>query len=149
MTKRFSLFTNIFNSTQQPAAATSASFLCTELPVRYTHILRLLSTLSHDSLQSPIIRNVSHSYLRDICTLLHPSTSATSPRAFSNTLQRLRQSQATSLIRLKYALLSSPTAASVTLMENINTIGLGIHLLLGKLYKKKKILLKKRVRLTP
>lgn len=121
---------------QQPAAATSASFLCTELPIRYTHILRLLSTLSHDSLQSPIIRNVSHSYLRDICTLLHPSLSGTSPKAFANVLQRLRQSQATNLIRLKYALLSTPTAASVALMDNINTIGFGIHLLLGKYFER-------------
>ncbi|CAO3641352.1 unnamed protein product [Mucor hiemalis] len=117
---------------QQPAAVTTASFLCTELPIRYTHILRLLSTLSHDSLQSPIIRNVSHSYLRDICTILHPSLSGTSPKAFSNVLQRLRQSQSTNLIRLKYALLSSPTAASVALMDNINTIGFGIHLLLDQ-----------------
>lgn len=57
----------------------------------------------------------------------------TSPKAFSNVLNRLRQSQATNLIRLKYALLSNPTSASVTLMENINTIGFGIHLLLGKI----------------
>ncbi|GAA5816629.1 hypothetical protein MFLAVUS_010159 [Mucor flavus] len=118
-------------TTSQPAA-TSAQFLCTELPVRYTHILRLLSTLSHDSLQSPIIRNVSHSYFRDICTLLHPSLMGTSPKAFSNVLSRLRQSQATNLIRLKYALLSNPTSNSVTLMENINTIGFGIHLLLDQ-----------------
>lgn len=122
-------FFYLFDS-QQPAA-TSPSFLCTELPVRYTHILRLLSTLSHDSLQSPIIRNVAHSYLRDICTLLHPSLRGTSPKAFSTVLKKLRQSQATSLIRLKYALLSAPTAASASLMENINTIGFGIHLLLG------------------
>ncbi|KAI9355559.1 hypothetical protein BD770DRAFT_428536 [Pilaira anomala] len=120
------------NTKESQPAATSAQFLCTELPVRYTHILRLLSTLSHDSLQSPIIRNVSHSYFRDICTLLHPSLMGTSPKAFSNVLTRLRQSQATNLIRLKYALLSNPTSASVTLMENINTIGFGIHLLLDQ-----------------
>ncbi|KAG2202468.1 hypothetical protein INT47_013084 [Mucor saturninus] len=119
------------NGSQQPAAS-SAQFLSTELPIRYTHILRLLSTLSHDSLGSPIIRNVSHSYLRDICTLLHPSLMATSPKAFSSVLTRLRQSQATNLIRLRYALLSSPTSSSATLMENINTIGYGIHLLLDQ-----------------
>lgn len=57
---------------------------------------------------------------------------STSPKAFSSVLTRLRQSQATNLIRLRYALLSSPTSASATLMENINTIGYGIHHLLGK-----------------
>ncbi|KAI8088471.1 hypothetical protein BDF21DRAFT_413320 [Thamnidium elegans] len=123
---------NTTKETSSQPAATSAQFLCTELPVRYTHILRLLSTLSHDSLQSPIIRNVSHSYFRDICTLLHPSLMGTSPKAFSNVLSKLRQSQATNLIRLKYALLSNPTSNSVTLMENINTIGFGIHLLLDQ-----------------
>ncbi|CAO0801298.1 unnamed protein product [Mucor circinelloides] len=117
---------------QQQPAATSSAFICNELPVRYTHILRLLSTLSPDSLQSPIIRNVAHSYLRDICTLLHPSLKGTSPKAIAKVFSNLRQSQATNLIRLKYALLSSPTAASATLMENINTIGFGIHLLLDQ-----------------
>jgi hypothetical protein len=102
------------------------------LPVRYTHILRLLSTLSPDSLQSPIVRNVAHSYLRDICTLLHPSLQGTSPKAFSNVISRLRQSQAANLIRLRYALLSAPTSSSASLMENISNIGFGIHLLLGK-----------------
>lgn len=122
---------NAVYSQHQPAA-TSSAFICNELPVRYTHILRLLSTLSPDSLQSPIIRNVAHSYLRDICTLLHPSLKGTSPKAIAKVFSNLRQSQATNLIRLKYALLSNPTAASATLMENINTIGFGIHLLLGK-----------------
>ncbi|KAI8064310.1 uncharacterized protein B0P05DRAFT_554921 [Gilbertella persicaria] len=116
---------------QQPAAI-EPSFLCNELPVRYTHILRLLSTLSHESLQSPIIRNVAHSYLRDICTLLHPSLKQTSPKAFSKVLTKLRQSQALNLIRLKYALLSKPLATSVSLLENINIIHTGIHLLLDQ-----------------
>ncbi|CEP11386.1 hypothetical protein [Parasitella parasitica] len=120
------------NEKSQQPAATSSSFIFNELPVRYTHILRLLSTLSPDSLQSPIIRNVAHSYLRDICTLLHPSFRETSPKAISKVFSNLRQSQATNLIRLKYALLSNPTAASVALMENINTIGFGIHLLLDQ-----------------
>lgn len=48
----------------------------------------------------------------------------TSSRAFSDVMRRLRQRQATSLIRLRYAL-----AGSTMLMDNINTIGLGIQFL--------------------
>lgn len=53
--------------------ATSPAFLCAELPVRYMHMLRLLSSLPLDALQSPMIKHVSHRYLHDLCTLLHPS----------------------------------------------------------------------------
>ncbi|KAG2222528.1 hypothetical protein INT45_012842 [Circinella minor] len=98
---------NINNSESTLPAASAPSFLCSELPVRYTHILRLLSTLSPDALQSPIVRNVAHSYLHDICTLLHPSLQNTSPRAFQNMLTKLQQRQATNLIRLRYALTNS------------------------------------------
>ncbi|KAF7725569.1 hypothetical protein EC973_009524 [Apophysomyces ossiformis] len=111
---------------------TTSSFICKELSVRYTHLLRLLSTLNPDTLQSPIIRNVAHRYLYDICTVIHPSLCNTSNRAFKDVLHRLRYRQAASLIRLKYALLSTPTPASVSLMENLNTIGLGIHFLLDQ-----------------
>ncbi|KAI9322394.1 hypothetical protein BX666DRAFT_1848476 [Dichotomocladium elegans] len=104
---------------------TSPSFLCSELPIRYMHILRLLSTLPPDALQSPIIRHVSHRYLHDMCTLLHPSLHNTSRRAFTNLMRRLRMRQAASLIRLRYALSGSATA----LMDNINIIGLGIQFL--------------------
>lgn len=107
--------------------ASSPTFLCSELPVRYTHILRLLSTMSPDALRSPIIRYVAHSYLHDICTLLHPSLQSTSDQAFRNMLKRLRQRQAANLIRLRYALSAFPV-----LMDNINTISFGIHILLGK-----------------
>ncbi|KAI8991667.1 hypothetical protein BDF20DRAFT_845762 [Mycotypha africana] len=121
------------DDTQPPPPAISSKFLSNELPIRFTHILRLLSTLSPTALQSPIIKNVSHSYLRDICTLLHPSLQETSPKAFSKVIEKLQSNQATNLIRLKYALLqSNPTAASVALMENISTISLGIHLLLDQ-----------------
>ncbi|KAG1249521.1 hypothetical protein G6F68_013281 [Rhizopus microsporus] len=116
------------NKEQQTPAAITPHFLCGELPIRYTHILRLLSTLSPDSLQKPILKHVAHSYLRDICTLLHPSLKQTSPKAFSTVLTKLRTSQALNLIRLRYAFSSSPN--SVNLVENINTIGIGIHLLL-------------------
>ncbi|CDH51960.1 hypothetical protein RO3G_05312 [Lichtheimia corymbifera JMRC:FSU:9682] len=104
--------------------ATSPAFLCAELPVRYMHMLRLLSSLPLDALQSPMIKHVSHRYLHDLCTLLHPSMQNTSSRAFSDVMRRLRQRQATSLIRLRYAL-----AGSAMLMDNINTIGLGIQFL--------------------
>ncbi|CAO3675493.1 unnamed protein product [Rhizopus stolonifer] len=120
------------NKEQQTPAAITPNFLCGELPIRYTHILRLLSTLSSDSLQSPIIKNVAHSYLRDICTLLHPSLKQTSPKAFSNVLAKLRTSQALNLVRLRYAFLSGPTQSSANLIENISTIGVGIHLLLDQ-----------------
>ncbi|KAG1150361.1 hypothetical protein G6F37_002235 [Rhizopus arrhizus] len=120
------------NKEQPNTTAISPGFLCDELPTRYTHILRLLSTLPPDSLQTPILRHVSYSYLRDICTLLHPSLRQISPNAFSNTLTKLKTSQALNLIRLRYALLSNPTSAFVNLMENINTIGIGIHLLLDQ-----------------
>ncbi|KAI9299714.1 hypothetical protein BJ944DRAFT_244916 [Cunninghamella echinulata] len=115
--------------------ATASSFLCNELPVRYTHILRLLSSLNTDTLQqSPLIKDVCHRYLHDICTMLHPSLKETSPKAFSNTIQKLRQRQASSLIKLRYALTSSSTATSqsVMLMDHINAIGLGIHYLLDQ-----------------
>lgn len=115
-------------------AATTPSFLCSELPVRYTHILRLLSTLSPEALKTPIVRHVAHDYLHDICTLLHPSLQSTSPRGFRNVARRLHQRQAANLIRLRYAFTSSPTAASLALLDNINTIGFGIHMLLGKLF---------------
>ncbi|KAI8337342.1 hypothetical protein BD560DRAFT_493644 [Blakeslea trispora] len=119
------------SNNQQPVATASA-FLCNELPIRYTHILRLLSTLSHESLESPIIRNVAHSYLRAICTLLHPSLKQTSPKGFAKVLNQLRQTQSINLIRLKYALLSVPTATSVALLDNIHTIHSGIHCLLDQ-----------------
>lgn len=90
------------------------------------HMLRLLSSLPLDALQSPMIKHVSHRYLHDLCTLLHPSMQNTSSRAFSDVMRRLRQRQATSLIRLRYAL-----AGSTMLMDNINTIGLGIQFLTG------------------
>lgn len=90
------------------------------------HMLRLLSSLPLDALQSPMIKHVSHRYLHDLCTLLHPSMQNTSNRAFSDVMRRLRQRQATSLIRLRYAL-----AGSTMLMDNINTIGLGIQFLTG------------------
>lgn len=66
--------------------------------------------------------------------MLHPSLRHTSPRAFSQTIRRLRQRQASSLIRLRYALASSSTATShsMMLMDHINAISLGIHFLLGK-----------------
>ncbi|KAF7726979.1 hypothetical protein EC973_008174 [Apophysomyces ossiformis] len=118
-------------TTQLPVAATP-SFLCSELPVRCTHLLRLLSTLTPESLQTPIIRHVAHQYLHDICTLLHPSLRATSQRAFSDVLRRLRHRQAASLVRLRYALLATPTPSSVSLMESINNIGIGIHVLAGQ-----------------
>ncbi|CAO3600573.1 unnamed protein product [Absidia cylindrospora] len=114
--------------------ATSSSFLCSELPIRYTHILRLLSSLNADALQTPLIRNVAQRYLVDICSMLHPSLRQTSPRAFSQTVRRLRQRQASSLIRLRYALASSSTSTShsVMLMDHINAISLGIHFLLDQ-----------------
>ncbi|KAI8098775.1 uncharacterized protein BX664DRAFT_381445 [Halteromyces radiatus] len=114
--------------------ATSPSFLCSELPIRYTHILRLLSSLNSDSLQNPVIRNVAHRYLSDICTMLHPSLRQTSPRAFSNTIRKLRQRQASTLIRLRYALASSSTATShsIIVMDQINAVSLGIHFLLDQ-----------------
>ncbi|KAG0169449.1 hypothetical protein DFQ28_004383 [Apophysomyces sp. BC1034] len=118
-------------TTHLPVAATP-SFLCAELPVRFTHLLRLLSTLSPELLQTPIIRHVAHQYLYDICTLVHPSLRATSQSAFSDVLRRLRHRQAASLVRLRYALLSSPTPSSVSLMESINNIGIGIHVLAGQ-----------------
>ncbi|KAI8344476.1 hypothetical protein BC941DRAFT_491985 [Chlamydoabsidia padenii] len=125
------------NQHHQPSdipAATSASFLCSELPIRYTHILRLLSSLNPDALQTPLIRNVAQRYLTDICSMLHPSLRHTSPRAFSQTIRRLRQRQASSLIRLRYALASSSTATShsMMLMDHINAISLGIHFLLDQ-----------------
>ncbi|KAI7900935.1 uncharacterized protein BX663DRAFT_515769 [Cokeromyces recurvatus] len=125
---------NYDNKNEQPAAITS-NFLCNELPIRYTHILRLLSTLSPETLKSPIIRHVAHNYLRDICTLLHPSLKETSPKAFINVLTDLRQRQSINLIRLKYALLSSSfssTTNTIQLLENLNTIGTGIYLLLDQ-----------------
>ncbi|CAO3611789.1 unnamed protein product [Cunninghamella blakesleeana] len=113
--------------------ATTSSFLCNELPVRYTHILRLLSSLNTDQLQSPLIKDVAYSYLHDICTMLHPSLKETSPKAFTHTIQKLRQRQASSLIKLRYALTSSTaTNQSVMLMDHINAIGLGIHYLLDQ-----------------
>ncbi|KAG1046529.1 hypothetical protein G6F43_010990 [Rhizopus delemar] len=118
------------NKEQQTPVAITPHFLCGELPIRYTHLLRLLSTLSPDSLQKPVIKHVAHSYLRDICTLLHPSLKQTSPKAFSTVLTQLRTSQALNLIRLRYAFSSSPN--SVNLLENMNTIGIGIHLLLDQ-----------------
>ncbi|KAI8377501.1 uncharacterized protein BYT42DRAFT_570523 [Radiomyces spectabilis] len=115
------------NHKQNMPLATTPSFLCSELPIRYTHLLRLLSTQTAETLQSPVIKHIAHQYLHDICTLLHPSLLATSPRAFTDVLCRLRQRQAASLIRLRYALLYTPTAASVALLENMQTIGFGIH----------------------
>ncbi|KAI9323414.1 hypothetical protein BX666DRAFT_56506 [Dichotomocladium elegans] len=120
------------NIDQDLPAASTPAFLCSELPVRYTHILRLLSTMSPDALQTPIIRNVAHGYLHDICTLLHPSLQNTSPRAFHKVAGRLHQRQAANLIRLRYALGASPTTASLALLDNINTIGFGIHVLLDQ-----------------
>ncbi|ORX54013.1 hypothetical protein DM01DRAFT_1383412 [Hesseltinella vesiculosa] len=122
------------NHKEHTPVATSASFLCNELPVRYTHILRLLSSLNNDTLNTPLIRHVAHRYLQDVCTMLQPSLQHTSPRAFSQTVKRLRKRQASSLIRLRYALTSSTTATpqSVTLMDHINAIGLGIHFLLDQ-----------------
>ncbi|KAI8988648.1 hypothetical protein BDB01DRAFT_782640 [Pilobolus umbonatus] len=121
---------DIYPNQHSPSSITSPSFICNELPVRYTHILRLLATLTPDTLQSPIIKNVAHSYLHDICTLLHPSLRYTTSKAFTKVMAGLRQSQSANLIRLRYALLSSPTAVSAILMDNINTIAFGIHLLL-------------------
>ncbi|KAI8061799.1 hypothetical protein BC940DRAFT_309793 [Gongronella butleri] len=119
---------------QQVPAATNASFLCSELPIRYTHILRLLSSLNNDALSTPLIRHVAHRYMQDICTVLQPSLQYTSPRAFGHAVRRLRKRQASSLIRLRYALTSSSTATSqsVMLMDHINAIGLGIHFLLDQ-----------------
>ncbi|KAI8358506.1 hypothetical protein EDC96DRAFT_514568 [Choanephora cucurbitarum] len=119
-------------SNNQPPIAITSAFLCNELPVRYTHILRLLSTLSHESLESPIIRNVAHNYLRAICTLLHPSLKQTSPKGFAKVLTQLRQTQSLNLIRLKYALLSVPTTTSIALLDHIHTIHSGIHCLLDQ-----------------
>ncbi|CAO3597693.1 unnamed protein product [Absidia cylindrospora] len=115
-------------------AAISSSFLCSELPIRYTHILRLLSTLHDDALQTPLIRNVTQRYLIDICSLLHPSLRQTSPRSFSHKIHKLRQRQAQSLIWLRYALASSSTATShsVMLMDHINSISLSIYCLLDQ-----------------
>lgn len=117
---------------QQRAAeeppATTPAFLRSELPLRYAHLLRLLSTLSPEALQTPIIRHVAHRYLYDLCTLLHPSLGGTSRRAFADVLRRIRHRQAASLIRLRYAL----SSVSPALLDNLNTVGLGIHMLLGK-----------------
>ncbi|SAL95518.1 hypothetical protein [Absidia glauca] len=113
--------------------AVSSSFLCSELPIRYSHILRLLSSLNTDCLQTPLIRNVAQRYLVDICSILHPSLRQTPPRAFSQTIHRLRQRQASSLIRLRYALASSTsTPRSLKLLDHINAVGLGIHFLLDQ-----------------
>ncbi|ORZ13653.1 hypothetical protein BCR42DRAFT_67898 [Absidia repens] len=119
---------------QHYPAAVSSSFLCSELPIRYTHILRLLSTLHDDALQTPLIRNVTQRYLIDICSLLHPSLRQTSPRSFSHKIHKLRQRQAQSLIWLRYALASSSTATShsVMLMDHINSISLSIYCFLDQ-----------------
>lgn len=109
---------------------TTASFLTSELPVRYAHQLRLLSTLTPDALQTPIIRHVAYRYLHDICTLLHPSLQNTSPRGFTETVKRIRSRQAASLVRLRYVLRSA-TPSTVALMDNISTISLGIQMLIG------------------
>ncbi|KAL1926933.1 hypothetical protein VTP01DRAFT_5263 [Rhizomucor pusillus] len=117
---------------QQRAAeeppATTPAFLRSELPLRYAHLLRLLSTLSPEALQTPIIRHVAHRYLYDLCTLLHPSLGGTSRRAFADVLRRIRHRQAASLIRLRYAL----SSVSPALLDNLNTVGLGIHMLLDQ-----------------
>ncbi|KAI9258539.1 hypothetical protein BY458DRAFT_419170, partial [Sporodiniella umbellata] len=102
-------------------------FLCSELPVRYTHILRLLASFSPEALHTPLLRQIAQSYLQDICTLLHPSLGQTSPRAFSTVLQKLRSRQALCWIRLGYAFAHHPQ-----LLENIQTVGIGIHLLLDQ-----------------
>ncbi|KAI9482634.1 hypothetical protein BDB00DRAFT_965588 [Zychaea mexicana] len=111
---------------QQQPSVTTQSFLCDELPIRYSHMLRLLSTLSPDQLQTPMIRHVAHRYLHDMCTLLHPSLRSTSDRAFNDLIRKLRQRQAASLIRMRYALVHTKNNA---LMEHINTVGLGIQFL--------------------
>lgn len=66
--------------------------------------------------------------------MLHPSLRQTPPRAFSQTIHRLRQRQASSLLRLRYALASSSTATprSLNLLDRVNAVGLGIHFLLGR-----------------
>ncbi|KAI8140425.1 hypothetical protein BJV82DRAFT_671500 [Fennellomyces sp. T-0311] len=120
---QFSIATEKGNSNKQPSVTTQP-FLCDELPIRYSHILRLLSTLSPEMLQTPMIRHVAHRYLHDMCTLLHPSLRGTSHRAFTDLIRRLRHRQAASLIRMRYAL-----SSSTALMENINTVGLGIQVL--------------------
>jgi hypothetical protein len=123
-------FTLVFSPLAHPyqlsqlASVNGTSFLCSELPIRYSHILRLLSSLDADSL--PLIGNIAQRYLEDICSVLHPSLRQTPPHAFSQTIHRLQQRQASSLHRLCYAL------APRSLLDHINAVGLGIHVLLGR-----------------
>ncbi|KAI8340335.1 hypothetical protein BC941DRAFT_500858 [Chlamydoabsidia padenii] len=114
--------------TSKQSTVTTPSFLSSELPIRYTHILRLLSSLDTETLQAPLIRNVTQRYLQDICSLLHPSLRQTSPRAYSQTIYRLKQRQATSMICLRYAL----APHSLKLLDHINAINVGIHYLLDQ-----------------
>ncbi|KAI9258132.1 hypothetical protein BDA99DRAFT_583751 [Phascolomyces articulosus] len=111
---------------KQPLVTTQ-SFLCEELPIRYSHILRLISTLSPDQLQTPMIRHVAHRYLHDMCTLLHPSLRHTSDRAFTDLIRKLRTRQAANLILTGSGTTAASTSAA--LMDHINTVGLGIQFL--------------------
>ncbi|KAI7853020.1 hypothetical protein BDC45DRAFT_570555 [Circinella umbellata] len=118
------------HSNKKPSVITQ-SFLCEELPIRYSHILRLLSTLTPDQLQTPMVRHVAHRYLHDMCTLLHPSLQTTSDRAFTDLIRKLRTRQAASLIRIRYALYQQQqhNHNHTSLLDHINTVGLGIQFL--------------------
>ncbi|KAG2222631.1 hypothetical protein INT45_008295 [Circinella minor] len=124
------------NHGNKKPSVTTQSFLCEELPIRYSHILRLLSTLTPDQLQTPMIRHVAHRYLHDMCTLLHPSLQTTSDHAFTDLIRKLRTRQAASLIRIRYALYQQQQQQQqhnhnnhTILLDHINTVGLGIQFL--------------------
>ena len=82
-----------------------------------------------------MIRHVAHRYLHDMCTLLHPSLQTTSDRAFTDLIRKLRTRQAASLIRIRYALYHQQHNNNnhTTLLDHINTVGLGIQFLTGKI----------------
>ncbi|CAM0137261.1 SPT3 Dosage dependent suppressor of Ty-induced promoter mutations-like protein [Umbelopsis sp. WA50703] len=114
-------------------------FLCSELPIRYGHMLSLLHA-HPQARSSPSITRVIDRYFQDA----HKLTSLSIPgcedeaQEFTHTLRTLRRRQCGSLLRLRHGLLTENLGNEAaqkplhTFLDQCNGLGVGVNLLIGE-----------------
>jgi hypothetical protein len=130
---------NKTSQTPSPVIKIPSEFLCSELPIRYGHMLKMLH--AHPlATTSPAMQKVANRYVSDtqLLTRLSVPSTETESSQFLQVLRTLRRRQCGSLLRLRHGLLTETQGDERAqdsvqgFLDQCNGLGVGVNLLIGK-----------------
>ncbi|KAG2175760.1 hypothetical protein INT44_000238 [Umbelopsis vinacea] len=130
---------NKTRQTPSRAIKIPSEFLCSELPIRYGHMLKMLH--AHPlATTSPAMQTVANRYVADtqLLTRLSVPSTETESSQFLEMLRTLRRRQCGSLLRLRHGLLTETQGderaqdAVQGFLDQCNGLGVGVNLLIGE-----------------